>query len=146
MAVSNSINFLLVEDNPTDAEMTIRSFKKHNLVNEIFHVTNGEDALDFVYSRGKYTNINTSNLKLILLDLKLPKIGGLEILKIIKNDPDKKDLPIVVLTSSAEEKDVIESYRLNVNSYIVKPVDFEHFVTAIRDIGYYWLFLNKSIQ
>ncbi len=143
MNIPNNINILLVEDNPTDAEMTIRSFKKNNLDSLVFHVNDGAEALDLMYLKGEYSDFNISGIKLILLDLKLPKIGGLEVLKILKNDPNKKEIPIVILTSSAEEKDIVEGYKLYANSYIVKPVDFTQFSKAIQDIGYYWLSLNK---
>lgn len=139
------VEILLVEDNPHDAEMAIRALKKHNLANNLVHVTDGEEALDFIFTRGAYTERNMENgPKIILLDLKLPKVDGLEVLKVVKSDPRTKIIPIIALTSSSEDKDIIESYRLGVNSYIVKPVDFDKFVEAIRDLGYYWLLMNKS--
>jgi CheY-like chemotaxis protein len=139
------VEILLVEDNPHDAEMAIRALKKHNLANNLVHVTDGEEALDFIFARGAYTERNMENgPKIILLDLKLPKVDGLEVLKVVKSDPRTKIIPIIALTSSSEDKDIIESYRLGVNSYIVKPVDFDKFVEAIKDIGYYWLLVNKS--
>jgi len=138
------VEVLLVEDNMNDAEMALRAFKKSNFSNKVVHVQDGAEALDFIYARGQYSKIEGRNKpKLILLDLKLPKVGGLEVLKVIKNDPATKMIPVVVLTSSKEEKDMIESYQLGVNSYLVKPVNFEKFVESIKDIGLYWLLLNQ---
>ena len=139
------VEILLVEDNPNDAEMAIRALKKNNLSNNVVHVTDGEEALDFIFARGAYSGRNIeSGPKIILLDLKLPKVDGLEVLKIVKSDERTKMIPVIALTSSSEEKDIIESYRLGVNSYIVKPVDFDKFVEAIKDLGLYWLLLNQS--
>jgi len=139
------VEILLVEDNPQDAEMAIRALKKNNLSNNVVHVTDGEEALDFIFARGAYSGRNIeSGPKIILLDLKLPKVDGLEVLKIVKSDERTKMIPVIALTSSSEEKDIIESYRLGVNSYIVKPVDFDKFVEAIKDLGLYWLLLNQS--
>lgn len=144
MNSKNNVEILLVEDNPNDAEMTLRAFKKSNFSNKIVHVLDGEKALDFIYARGQYSELSgKNNPKLILLDLKLPKISGLEVLKIIKSDPLTKCIPVVILTSSKEEKDIIESYQLGVNSYLVKPVSFEKFAESIKDIGLYWLLLNQ---
>jgi two-component system response regulator len=141
----NEVEILLVEDNPNDAELAIRALKKHNLANHVAMVTDGEEALDFMFARGKYEYRDIANgPKVILLDLKLPKVDGLEVLRAIKGDPRTKIIPVIVLTSSKEEKDIVESYRLGVNSYILKPVDFDKFVDAVRDIGYYWLLLNQS--
>ncbi len=140
----NEIEILIVEDNPNDAEMAIRAFKKNNLTNQILVVGDGEEALDFIFSRGKYADREKINLpKIILLDLKLPKIDGLEVLKVIKANQDTKIIPVIMLTSSKEETDILKSYELGVNSYIVKPVDFDKFVEAIRDVGLYWLLLNQ---
>ena len=138
------VDILLVEDNPIDVELAIRALKKSGLVNNIFVVNDGEDALDFIYCKNKYWNRKHSGIpKIILLDLKLPKVSGLEVLKIIKSDEDKKIIPVIVLTSSSQEKDMIESYKLGVNSYIQKPVDFDQFVESVKQIGMYWLLLNK---
>ena len=138
------VDILLVEDNPIDVELAIRALKKNGLVNNIFVVNDGEDALDFIYCKNKYGNRKHSDIpKIILLDLKLPKVSGLEVLKIIKSDEDKKIIPVIVLTSSNQEKDMIESYKLGVNSYIQKPVDFDQFVESVKQIGMYWLLLNK---
>ena len=140
----NHVEILIVEDNPSDAEMALRAFKKNNLTNKILVVEDGEEALDYLYCKGQYaTKNNESQPKIILLDLKLPKINGLEVLKEIKTHPKTKIIPVIVLTSSKEESDIIESYQLGVNSYIVKPVDFEKFVEAVRDLGFYWLLLNQ---
>ena len=136
---------LIVEDNKSDAEMALRAFKKNHLTNKIFVVGDGEEALDFIYAKGKFeSRQDAANPKIILLDLKLPKISGLEVLRKIKSDPEKKMIPVIVLTSSKEETDIIESYQLGVNSYIVKPVDFDKFVDSVRDLGFYWLLLNQA--
>ena len=141
----NEVEILLVEDNPHDAEMAIRALKKNNLANNVLHVADGVEALDFIFARGAYSGRKIeSGPKVILLDLKLPKVDGLEVLKAIKSDPRTKIIPVIALTSSSEEKDIIESYRLGVNSYIVKPVDFDKFVEAIKGLGFYWLLLNQS--
>ncbi len=140
------IEILLIEDNPQDIELTTRSLKKHNLANNMYVVKDGEEALEFLFAKGKYKDRNENNLpKVILLDLKLPKVSGLDVLKKIKNDEQMKTVPIVVMTSSQEESDIVETYKLGVNSYIVKPVDFDKFSKSIVDIGYYWLLLNKSL-
>jgi len=142
---TTEVEILLVEDNPNDAELAIRALKKHNLANHVAVVTDGEEALEFMFARGKYAKRNVeSGPKIILLDLKLPKVGGLEVLREIKSDPRTKVIPVIVLTSSKEEKDIVESYKLGVNSYISKPVDFDKFVESVKDIGYYWLLLNQS--
>ncbi len=139
------VEILLVEDNPHDAELTIRALRKRNLTNHLIHVTDGEAALDFLFARGTYHDRDIgANPKVILLDLKLPKVDGLDVLKTIKNDARTKHIAVVVLTSSQEEKDVLESYAHGVNSYIVKPVDFDKFVKAVGDIGFYWLLLNQA--
>jgi CheY-like chemotaxis protein len=140
----NEVEILLVEDNPNDAELAVRALKKHNLANNLVLVGDGEEALDFIFARGAFkARENGNRPRVILLDLKLPKVDGLEVLKIIKSDPETKIIPVVIMTSSQEEKDMIKSYQLGVNSYIVKPVDFDQFVGAIKDIGLYWLLLNR---
>jgi two-component system, response regulator len=145
MTHQSEVEILLVEDNPNDAEMALRALKKNNIANNVAHVSDGEEALDFIFARGAYSGRKIENgPKVILLDLKLPKVDGLEVLKIVKSDPRTKIIPVIVLTSSNEEKDIIESYQLGVNSYIVKPVDFDKFVEAIKNLGFYWLLLNKS--
>ncbi|MDD5724358.1 MAG: response regulator [Syntrophales bacterium] len=138
------VEILLVEDNPYDAELTLRSLKKNNLANSVIVVTDGEEALNFIFARGAYSERKVENVpKVVILDLKLPKVDGLEVLKTIKGDSRTRVIPVVVLTSSKEEKDIVESYRLGVNSYIVKPVDFDKFIAAVRDLGLYWLLLNQ---
>jgi two-component system, response regulator len=145
MNENNAVEILLVEDNPNDAEMAMRALVKNNIANKVAHVTDGAEALDFLFARGAYSGRNIeSGPKVVLLDLKLPKVDGLEVLKIVKSDPRTKIIPVIVLTSSNEESDIIESYQLGVNSYIVKPVDFDKFVEAIKGLGFYWLLLNKS--
>ena len=132
------VEVLLIEDNPEDAELTIRVLKKHNLANNLVHLQDGEAALDFLFAEGS-NNIP----RLILLDLKMPKVDGIEVLSKIKNDEQKKLIPVVMLTSSKEERDVIESYKLGVNAYVVKPVEFEKFVEAVAKLGLFWLLLNQ---
>jgi len=140
----NQIEIVLIEDNPDEADLAIRSLKKHNLANNLIHIDDGAEALDFVLSKGKYEGTGfLQNPKLILLDLKLPKVNGLEILKQIKSGEKTKTIPVVVLTSSKEEKDIIESYNLGVNSYIVKPIDFNSFTNAVGEVGLYWLVTNQ---
>lgn len=138
------VEILLVEDNPNDAELAIRALKKNKIANNVEHVIDGEIALDFLLARNEYSDRNINDVpRLILLDLKLPKVDGLEVLRVIKANPITKVIPVVVLTSSKEEKDLIESYNLGVNSYIVKPVDFDKFIEAVRELGMYWLILNQ---
>ncbi|MFP4288462.1 MAG: response regulator [Bacteroidales bacterium] len=141
--MTDQVEILLVEDNPYDAELALRALKQNNLANKVVHVTDGEEALDFLFSRGNFASGEKKKPKVILLDLKLPKVGGLEVLKIIKNDSSLKQIPVVVLTSSREEKDIVESYDLGVNSYMVKPVAFDKFIEVIKDLGMYWLILNQ---
>lgn len=141
------VEILLVEDNINDAELTIRALKKNNLANNLFHVKDGAEALNFIYCKAEYAHRNNkAKPKLILLDLKMPKIDGMEVLKILKSDIETKHIPIVVLTSSKEEKDLIVSYELGANSFIQKPVEFDKFVKSIVDIGMYWVILNQNIN
>ncbi len=138
------VEVLLVEDNPNDVELTLHAFKKHNLANRVRVVRDGAEALEFIFGTGAYVGRSLNDgPKVILLDLKLPKVDGLEVLRQIKADPRTRSLPVVVLTSSREERDIVESYTLGVNSYIVKPVDFEQFTDAVRQLGLYWLLLNQ---
>lgn len=138
------VEILLVEDNPTDAELCIRALKKHNLVNKLVWVKDGAEALDFVFGTGAHAGCNRENCpKVILLDLRLPKVDGLEVLRRLKADERTKLIPVVVVTSSKEDRDVTESYKLGVNSYISKPVEFEAFVKVISELGLYWLLLNR---
>jgi two-component system response regulator len=142
----SEIDILLVEDNPHEAELTIRSLKKHNLTNNLYHVEDGAEALDFLFAREKYADRKIGvGLKVILLDLKLPKVDGLEVLKAVKEDERTRAIPVVILTSSKEEQDIVASYKLGVNSYIVKPVQFDSFAKAVADLGMYWMFLNQSL-
>jgi len=144
MSNEKQVEILLVEDNPNDAELAIRALNKHRLANNLVHVSDGAEALDYLFARGEYAGRDIENRpKLILLDLKLPKVDGIEVLRAIKADPRVSLTPVVVLTTSREEKDIVETYRLGVNSYIVKPVDFEKFVDVVKELGYYWLLLNE---
>jgi CheY-like chemotaxis protein len=144
MNESEIIELLLVEDNPQDLEMTQRALKKANLANRIQVARDGAEALDFIFCEGPHAGRKMANgPRVILLDLKLPKIDGLEVLKRLKADARTKLIPVVMLTSSKEQSDIIESYQLGVNSYIVKPVNFEGFAEAVRDLGFYWLLLNQ---
>lgn len=144
MSDSDEVEILLVEDNPDDVEIALRALKKHNLANHIVHVSDGKEALDFLYCRGSWADrLGAVKPKLVLLDLKLPKIGGLEVLRKLKEDPTMKAIPVVILTSSNEERDLIQGYQLGANSYLVKPVDFEKFSASMRDVGMYWLLYNR---
>lgn len=143
---ANGIEILLVEDNPCDVEMTLRALKKHNLANHVHVAKDGAEALDFLFAAGTHVTRDPRHRpKVVLLDLKLPKVSGLEVLKKLKFDERTRTIPVVVLTSSQEEKDMVESYRLGVNSYIVKPVDFDKFVEAVGEIGLYWLLVNRPL-
>lgn len=140
----HEVEILLVEDNPHEAELTIRSLKKNNLANKLKLIDDGADALDFIFLKGAYAGTTaTFKPKLVLLDLKLPRVDGLEILRQMKADERTKGIPVVMLTSSKEERDIIESYKLGVNSYIVKPVNFESFTKSVAELGMYWLLLNQ---
>ncbi len=141
---TSSIELLLVEDNPQDLELALRALKKGNITNRIEVARDGAEALDFLFCRGAHAGRNiTDTPKVVLLDLKLPKVDGLDVLRQIKADPRTRSIPVVVLTSSREQRDLIESYELGVNSYIVKPVNFESFTKAVQDLGLYWLLLNE---
>ena len=141
----NSVEILLVEDNPSDAELTIRALRKNNIANRILHIIDGAEALDYFFARGRFSGRDIRSApKIVILDLKLPKVGGLEVLQQVKSDDRTKSIPIVVLTSSKEESDVVESYQYGANSYIVKPVDFDKFTKAICELGMYWLLINEA--
>ena len=142
--IPKDVDILLVEDNPNDATLTIRALKKRNCANNLVIVTDGQKALDFLFGEGDYKDRDSSILpKVLLLDLKLHKVDGLEVLRRIRDDERTKVLPVVILTSSQQESDLIKSYQLGANSYMVKPVNFERFSEVVADIGFYWLMLNK---
>lgn len=144
MSSYNDVEILLVEDNQSDVKLTLRALSKHNLANKVYVVGDGAEALDFIYGRNKYAGAeNTNNLKLILLDLKLPKIDGIEVLREMKNNEETRKIPVVILTSSREDRDIEKCYKYGVNSYIVKPVNFEQFAEAVANLGMYWLILNE---
>jgi two-component system, response regulator len=138
------IDILLVEDNPRDAELTVRTLTKNHIANNIFVVTDGEDALDFLFCRGNYSQRNPCPPRVIFLDIKLPKLNGLEVLKIIKSEETLRQTPIVMLTSSAEDPDINTAYALGANSYVVKPVDFTKFSETIKQLDLYWLVINRA--
>jgi CheY-like chemotaxis protein len=140
----NCVEILLVEDNPNDLELALRALRKHKLANDIQVARDGEEALQFLFCKGPYAGRVEGNPRLVLLDLKLPKVDGLEVLRELRADPCTKRVPVVVLTSSREERDIVESYNLGVNSYVVKPVEFDKFVAAISEVGLYWLLLNQQ--
>ena len=140
-----AVDILFVEDNPRDAALTTRALKKHNLANRLFTVEDGAEALDFVFGRGNYAERESPNLpKVILLDLKLPKVSGLEVLRAIRGDERTRLVPVVIVTSSAEDPDIKAAYELGANSYVVKPVDFDTFVNAMSTLGFYWLLVNQA--
>jgi two-component system response regulator len=139
----NLIEILLVEDNPNDVALALHAFKKSNLTNRIQVVRDGAEALDYLFRMGEFAGRASGTPKVVLLDLKLPKVDGLEVLQRLRADPRTKSLPVVVLTSSREERDIVESYQFGVNSYIVKPVDFEQFTEVVRQLGFYWALLNQ---
>lgn len=136
-----SVNILLVEDNPDHVELILRTLRDNNLLNQVHVVTNGEEALDFLYRRGKYSD--APRPVLTLLDIKLPRVDGIEVLRQIKADPELKSMPVVMLTTSADEQEIVESYTCGANSYIVKPLDFDQFVKAIKAVKLYWLVINS---
>ena len=140
----NEIEILLVEDDPNDVELTLRVLRKNNLANKIHIAGDGEEALDFLFCRGKFSDRQFDNPpKVVFLDLKLPKLNGLEVLRELKKDPRTQPIPVVVMTSSREQRDLVDGYRLGVNSYIQKPIDFGEFQAVIKDLGYYWLIVNQ---
>src|SRR6202166_3954337 len=134
---------LLVEDDPKDVELTLTALDEYNLANEVVVARDGEEALDYLYCRGSFMSRSEENPAVLLLDLKLPKVDGLEVLQQVKSDEKLKMIPVVVLTSSGEEKDMIASYRMGVNAYVVKPVDFHEFVDAIKELGVFWAVINQ---
>jgi len=135
---------LLVEDDPNDVELTLTALDEYNLANEVVVARDGEEALDYLYCRGSFMSRSEENPAVLLLDLKLPKVDGLEVLQQVKSDEKLKMIPVVVLTSSGEEKDMIASYRMGVNAYVVKPVNFHEFVNAIKELGVFWAVINQA--
>jgi CheY-like chemotaxis protein len=142
--MENLGRILMVEDDPKDVELTMTALEGYNLANEVIVTRDGEEALDYLYRRGKYITRSSDHPAVILLDLKLPKIDGLEVLRQVKSDDNLKMIPVVVLTSSREENDLVSSYKLGVNAYVVKPVDFHEFVNAIKELGVFWAIINAA--
>lgn len=139
------IEILLVEDNPNDAELSLYALRKHRIANRVHHSRDGAEAIDYLFGEGAYRGKNIEETpKVVLLDLKLPKVDGLAVLKRIKSDPRTRHIPVVILTSSSEERDIVNCYRLGANSYLVKPIDFEQFSESVRQLGFYWVQLNES--
>lgn len=138
------VQLLLVEDREPDAELAMMTLQDNNLVNNIHWVKDGQEAIDFLFGQGEYIDrIDATNPRLVLLDLKMPKVDGLEVLKAIRSNEKTRSIPVVVMTTSREEQDLVQAYDLGVNSYIVKPVDFDNFTKSVRDLGFYWLLLNE---
>jgi two-component system response regulator len=145
MKALNPVEILLVEDNPADVELTLRALKKHNLANHVQVAGDGAQALDYLFGTGAFAGKNIQPPpKVVFLDLKLPRVDGREVLRRMKTDPTTKTIPVVVLTSSKEESDIAESYKLGANSYVVKPLDFEKFAEAVSQLGLYWMLLNEA--
>mgnify|MGYP006200603099 FL=1 len=143
----HEVEILLVEDNAADAELTIRALNKAKIVNNILHLKDGAEALDYLFGKGEYSGRDITKLpRVILLDIKMPKVDGIEVLRQLKASEQTKLIPVVIMTSSNEEKDIVSSYRLGVNSYVVKPVGFEDFAKAVSELGLYWMLLNKSVN
>ena len=134
---------LLAEDNPNDVELTLTALAENNLANEVVVVHDGAEALDFLYRRGRFQNRNPENPAVVLLDLKMPKVDGLEVLRSVKTNDSLKTIPVVILTSSREERDLIESYKLGVNAFVVKPVDFRAFLDVVKELGMFWAVINE---
>lgn len=144
MKDKNFVEILLVEDSANDAELVLIALKDENLANNVVWLKDGAEALDFIFAEGAYSNRDIKNQpKIILLDLKMPKVGGIEVLKRIREDERTKNIPVAVMTSSKEERDIVDSYKLGVNSFIVKPVDFDKFTSCVKEIGFYWLLINQ---
>lgn len=140
----NEVEILLVEDNASDAELVIRALRKVNLANHLVHVKDGEEALQFIFAEGKFAEREMKNIpRVILLDIKMPKVDGIEVLRRIKQHEDTKWVPVVIMTSSKEEQDIIKSYELGVNSFVVKPLDFNNFSKAVSELGLYWVLINQ---
>jgi len=144
---SHDVEILLVEDNPDDAGLVMRALTKNNIGNNIVHLTDGAEALEFIFATGKYSDRKIEDKpKVILLDLKMPKVDGLQVLRALKADERTQTIPVVIMTSSKEESDIVESYKIGVNSYVVKPVGFENFTKAIVELGLYWLVVNQPMR
>lgn len=144
---NNEVEILLVEDNPNDAELALRALKKSNLTNKVHWVKDGQQALDFVFGRGEYNGRTLQEgPRVVFLDIKLPKVDGIEVLRQLKNDQKTRALPVVIMTSSREDRDIVESYKLGVNSYVVKPVDFDQFAKAVTEMGFYWVLINEPVR
>ncbi|OAI52086.1 two-component system response regulator [Betaproteobacteria bacterium SCGC AG-212-J23] len=144
MTQTDNVEILLAEDNPADAEMTLRALRRNNLANRVHWVKDGEQALEFMFRTGQYAGRDLADTpKLVMLDIKMPKVDGIEVLRQLKASDETRRVPVVVMTSSNEERDVVESYRLGVNSYIVKPVQFESFLETVAKIGLYWVITNR---
>lgn len=141
--MSDAKRILLAEDSPQDVEMTLEALSQHNLINEIVVVNDGEQALDYLFSRGRFSGRSPGNPVLVLLDLKMPKVDGLEVLKLIKTTDRLRTTPVVMLTSSREEQDIVRSYQLGINAYVVKPVDFTSFIEAVKQLGAFWAIHNE---
>ena len=142
---SNPIDILLVEDNPGDAELTLRALGKHNLANHVIHLRDGAEAIDFLFGTGRFSGRNVQDLpRILLLDLKMPKVGGMQVLEKVKSDPRTKSIPVVILTSSGEDPDIERAYSLGANSYIIKPVDFSNFSKTVADLGFFWLAIYRT--
>jgi CheY-like chemotaxis protein len=143
----NTVDIIIVEDDPNDAELIARVFKKHNLTNKIILLTDGAEALDYLFGTGKYAQSHTVlSPKVVLLDLKLPKVDGIEILQRLKSDERTKNIPVVVLTSSSEDRDIKAAYNLGVNSYVTKPIKFDEFAQVVSQLRLYWVLLNKPYE
>ncbi|HEX2667179.1 MAG TPA: response regulator [Gammaproteobacteria bacterium] len=143
MSEYKQVEILYAEDNPADAELTLYTLKTRNIANHIVWVRDGVEVLDFLKYRGRYAGRTQSMPKMILLDLKMPKMDGIDVLRVLKADPETQGIPVVIMTSSHEESDLIRSYKLGVNSYIVKPVDFDNFAKMVSEVGLYWMLSNK---
>jgi len=142
--IIHNVEILLVEDNADDAGLTIRALKKHNLANNLVHLSDGQQAIDFIFGQEQFSDREIEDQpKIIMLDLKMPKVDGLQVLKAIRSDERTKSIPVVIMTSSKEDKDIAECYKLGVNSYLVKPVAFDDFSKIVTELGFYWLLLNQ---
>lgn len=140
-----AVEILLVEDNPNDREMTLRALRRSNVANNVVTASDGEEALDFLFARGQYSGRKVDDApRVVFLDLKLPKVDGIEILRLIREDPRTRTIPVVIITSSAEERDRVASYAIGANSYVVKPIDSESFTKTMAEVGYYWLAVNRG--